>query len=228
MKIINTNNYINTNIQTQTNKSIRLNHQIKFSSQPIKPIKSKFLESFKKFMSPYSKFVDKIKTKIAHGLAKILETKAAENIIRKTRNNNMVAHLSALTGVVLSGFYIKKTLENDKFDIDKKMTLAINQGIVCVFSTVAAYTLDKITNKKTEKFIDKYWATHLHESQEKLYVYKNGINAAKKIMVFGLVYRFIAPVLATPIANHLGNKMQDKREAELAKKNKINSSNSPV
>lgn len=222
MRILNTyNNYNNSQISVKRN--INLSSQLTFEAQS--PAQSKIFEPVKKIMSPYSKFMDKVKTKLAHGLAKILETKTVENIMRKTRNKNMVAHLSALTGVVLSGFYMKKTLENDKLDIDKKMTLAINQGVVCVLSTIAAYTLDGLTNKKVNKFTDKYWAAHLHEPQETLYIYKNGINAAKKIMIFGLIYRFIAPVFATPIANKLGNKLETNRKDKLALAEKNNLTN---
>lgn len=213
MRILNTyNNYNNSEISVR--RHISSSSHPTFQAQPSN--QSKIFEPVKKIMSPYSKLMDKMKTQIARGLAKILETKTVENIIRKTRKANMVAHLSALTGVVLSGFYMKKTLENDKLDVDKKMTLAINQGVVCVLSTIAAYTVDGLTNKKINKFTDKYWAAHINEPMEKLYHYKNGIDAAKKIMIFGLIYRFIAPVFATPIANHLGNKLETNRKAKLA------------
>jgi len=35
------------------------------------------------------------------------------------------------------------------------------------------------------------------------------------LMIFGTMFRFIAPVLVTPLANHLGNKLQEKKEAEM-------------
>lgn len=44
----------------------------------------------------------------------------------------------------------------------------------------------------------------------------NGMGLLKKMVVFGLVYRFLVPVLVTPIANRLGDKMVQKRKAKEA------------
>ena len=43
---------------------------------------------------------------------------------------------------------------------------------------------------------------------------KNGYRIAKSLMVFQLLYRFVSPVIATPIANHISNKVREKKEGD--------------
>lgn len=40
-----------------------------------------------------------------------------------------------------------------------------------------------------------------------------GLKIAKSLMVFGLIYRFVSPVIATPIANHVSAKIEKKKKA---------------
>jgi len=184
-----------------------------------KRVKSKFFEPITK---PYMSAMDKIETHMANGIVKILGTKTAERIITKTKETALVQHLTALTGVILSGFYIQKTLENDKLDKQRRKVLAINQAIVSALSTVGAYTVNKWLEPKITKFSDKFVEVNAKESPAMLAKYKNGIKAASSIMIFGTIYRFISPVFATPIANRIGNHLQEKKEAEkLAKKAKM-------
>lgn len=187
---------------------------------------SKFFYSVKKFFSPVKKLKNKLETKLAFAIAKVLENKHLANFIKKTRGkvlwSNMTSHFLALTSIVLSGFYVKKTLENDKLDPQKRNTLAINQAIVCILSIISAYIIDGRTNKMVNNFIDKYMAVNAKipykNLAKDLYKYKDGITAAKKIMIFGVISRFISPVFATPLANYIGNKLQEKKEVGLANK----------
>lgn len=218
MKILQTSyNFNNLPVKTNTYYS-----NINFNGTPVgvTPAKSKFFEPVKKFFKPmmdaYNKSMDKFAMKLAKTFGKLLELKPVEKIVERTKNWDLVSHLSVFTSVVLSGFYIQKTLENKKLDEHRKMTLAINQGIVCLFSGALAYTFDKISNKKTGEFIEKF--KNINAGDANLSKYVDGINAAKKIMIFGFIYRFISPVIATPIANSIGNKLQEKNEAELAAK----------
>lgn len=153
-------------------------------------------------------------------MVSILKTKTLENIVERTKNSkNLVQHLTALTATVLSGFYIKQTLENEKLDKDKRTTLAVNQAATTVASTALSYTACKALEKKIAQFTHKFLMLNHEESHEKLEIYDKGIKSAASIMIFMTIYRFIAPVLVTPIANHIGNKLQEKKEAEMKGKN---------
>lgn len=181
--------------------------------------KSKFFAPVKKFFKPmtdsWHKGMDKVTTSIAKGTAKILEIKPVEKLIDKTKNNDyLVSHLTVLTSLVLSGFYMKKTMENKDLEEAKKKTLAINQGAVLVLSTALSYTFDRYAKKHITQFSDNFVLANAGEDAKMIDKYKVGIKAAASMMIFGIMYRFIAPVAVTPVANHIGNKIQDKKDKE--------------
>lgn len=184
--------------------------------------------SFGGNLSPKSKiFVhldnakDRLTDLIAVPISKFLKLKPVETIIDKTKNSkNLVQHITALTSVVLSGFYMEQTLKNDKLDPQKRKTLAINQGAVTVLSTIMSYTVCKALDKTIKSFSNKFIMLNSQtidiETLEKKY--KKGIKNAASIMIFMTIYRFVAPVLVTPVANYIGNKLQEKKEMEIASK----------
>lgn len=166
---------------------------------------------------PLKKIYNSLVKSLTKPIAAILKSKRLEDLVEKTKNSkNLVSHITALTATVLSGFYIKQTLENEKLDKDKRTTLAVNQAATTVASTALSYTVCKALEKKIAQFTHKFLMLNHEESYEKLEIYDKGIKSAASIMIFMTIYRFIAPVLVTPIANHIGNKIQEKKEAELA------------
>lgn len=153
--------------------------------------------------------------RIARGLGKLVERKETEKLIAFTERNkfiskNLFSHLIVLGSVLLSGFYVLKTLKNENLDEKKKKTLAINQAATFVVSTVGAYKIDDLVSeriKKVEKNFKLYNKVSKTVSKAQIDNWVKGIDSAKKIIIFSTMYRFIAPVLVTPIANYLGNKI---------------------
>lgn len=283
---------------------------VSFSGKPdvVKPnlIRTAILDPLENFFAtvgvkfiqtkPMQKLVEKIEEKQAHknalnaqidvvnkGIAAFnenLSDKSKKLKLVKKYNDNLYSHLIVIGSTVLSGFYVLKTLENKKMDEDKRRTLAINQGLVYVVSTVMAYTFDhwinkkvsgplkeysKYNNQENEKNLkalyeqlkenlpeDKYRTlvdesklvldnnaiTELEgaikqslsiekqkllsktqsaiRSQEYLAGLDSGAKKAKSIMAVDMVYRFIAPVLVTPFANIIGNRLQGKKDPDFA------------
>lgn len=212
---------IKPNFNSYQNCNGKLKSNVNFTSVATAAedvVESKFFSAWKKHVStPLKGVYDKFTEKLARGFGKILDTDAAVKIIEKTNKypklkDGLVSHLCVLGSVVLSGFYIKRTLSNDKLDPQKKKTLAINQAVVWGLSTVMGYTFDKAIDKKFNKLIDKFKIINAGEKDLEKYV--TGINIAKKVMIFDVVYRYIAPVLVTPIANKIGNRLQEKSDAK--------------
>lgn len=195
----------------KTQKGFNNNYygDISFTSGPIKP-ESKFFAHIKKY---YRDFMDPIENKIAKGFANLIQTEAAKKIITETakRNNfgdKLFAHLIVLGSTLMSGFYVAQTLTNDKLDEKKRKTLAINQTAVFLLSTILAYTFDGLMTDKTNAIKDKFKA--INKDVPNLDKQLRGIDAAKKIMIFTTMYRFVAPVLVTPLANYIGNRINEK------------------
>ena len=168
-----------------------------------------------KLFKPFSDFYEHSTEKIARGMAKLLETKPVEKLVVKAKKSKrLVAHLAAFTSLVLSGFYVKQTLQNEDLEKSKRNTLAINQAATSILSTILAYAADTSIHSKVNEVINKYLAVNVKTASPKmLNKFKAGFNAAKTIVIFGTIHRFIAPVFVTPIANHIGNKVNAKKHS---------------
>ncbi len=109
---------------------------------------------FGPFLKIYDKFTDGI---AKHFTSKIVNSKPIIGLASKFKNSdNLFQHCLTVGSVITSGLYMEKTLTNDKLDKDRKKTLAVNQGLTFLVSTVGAYSLDKYVkgwwSKLTEKF----------------------------------------------------------------------------
>ena len=69
--------------------------------------------------------------------------------------------------------------------------------------------LQKIFNKQSMSNGLKY----VSNNDVKLSTLMNGFKTAKSLMVFAMIYRFIAPVIATPIANSISAKIENHKKA---------------
>lgn len=172
---------------------------------------------------PKFQILDKFEERIARGLGKIADTKAYERLVRSTckhnslideTNGKLFAHLTVFGSTLLSIFYVGKTLTNKNLDESKRKTLAINQGLVWCASTALAYTLDIAVKKKFKTISDKFKLVNAKEKD--LGKLANGLKIAKGIITVDLVYRFIAPVVVTPLANSIGNKLHNNKVARHA------------
>lgn len=182
--------------------------------------KSKYLAPLKKAFAPVSRKIAKVELAVTGGIAKItsklLKTQAVKKLVYKTEKTNVVNHLQAAIGVIISGLYIYKTMTNDKLESDKRMTLSINQGIVSVVATTMGYTVDGLLANQVGKFSRKFAAVNHDLNPDKLKILRGGIKAAASMMIFGTMYRYVAPVLVTPIANSIGNGVHEANKAKKA------------
>lgn len=216
----------NSNYTVRNNYNFNTNYSINFAAEPIKP-KSKFFEAVTK---PFKSFYNDLTNGIGDVIAKLIHTKPVEKLVEMTKKSKFfskyqVPNTTALTSIVLSGFYMQQTLRNKKLDEKRRKTLAINQGSTCVLSTVLAYTFNKLADKKVNEFTNKFLAVNFKKeagNAEVLKRFGDGIGAAASIVIFMTVYRFLAPVLITPIANKIGDKLDEKKQAELAASNAVN------
>lgn len=211
MRISNASYNLNTNINTnKSNFSMCAPQNASFkAAQP----KSKL---FNFITVPFKKYEDKLTTKIAKLIVPLFRFKSVKQFVEATKSSKrLIPILSTITSTVLTGFYIQQTLKNKNLDSNKRNTLAINQALTALVATTCGWIVDDKTNKFIEKhFADKYSAVNVRNTQAKKLFH--GINQAKSMIVFGLIYRYFGPVIVTPIANHIGNKLNEKKEAKEA------------
>ncbi len=137
--------------------------------------------------------------------------------------------LTSLGSFITSGVYVQQTLSKKELDPERRKTLAINQGLCFVVPTIAAYSVDKIIRDWTKA--KEYRFSGLQERKIEMTRFKGDIQKAKEmeanlgnklkgirvlasLSVFTLIYRFATPVLITPLANWISNKINEHRKAE--------------
>lgn len=165
-----------------------------------------------------NKVYNAIESTAIGGCKRLVNNKSVEKLITSTSKykkftDNLTSHLIVLGSTLLSGFYVLKTLKNKDLDEDKRKTLAINQGLVYGASTIMAYTFDGWARKKFNKIFDKFEKYNAGEDVAKMAKWKSGFGLARTIIIVDTVYRFIAPVIVTPLANYIGNKLQENKKS---------------
>src|SRR5574344_3058432 len=159
---------------------------------------------------------DKATSKLAQGITDGIFSggKFTKFIENNKQNKTLMTHLTVLGATIISTFYIQKTLKNKKLEKDKRTTLAVNQSMVWALSTVMTYTLDNLINKKIDKLTDHFKELNKSIPAGKVGKYVDGIRTFKSMFVAGMIYRYISPVLVTPLANAVGERIQQNKAKE--------------
>lgn len=277
---LNANRFQSYNNQSNPYSQNNYKQKVAFSGKPTDTIGREMEKAARgsKLFAPFNKAYNNATDWLAKNLfAKIVNNKTVQKTADKIKDSNyLLNHFLAVGSLITSGLYVKKTLDNKQLDKDRRNTLAINQLLTFVVSTVGAYSLDKSLNKWWNNVTAKYVGIQLDDTEfakeykkavddvktanisikeankglskdakrpleltprvseflkkHKLYNAEKhellskkvtGMGLLKTMIVFGMVYRFLVPVLVTPIANKLGDKMVQKRkEKEAAQINK--------
>ena len=144
--------------------------------------------------SGYDKFTDKI----AIGIGKIIDTKPLQNFSQKFSGTNIATHIFSATGILLSSFLALSIARNKKIEEERKKPLILNTGISCAIATTGGYTIDKLLDKPLDKFCKNFKQANI--SNPKLHKYMDGIKIAKSALIFGMLYRFVVPVISMFLA----------------------------
>lgn len=120
---------------------------------------------------------------------------------------------------------VKPTASKDKADIIKEMFLSLKDKSKVIKATFDRTSmniaignlagLEKKANSASElaKFAGEELAEMTKLKGGRLTNMMNGFRIAKALMVFALVYRFVSPVFATPLANKISEKVENYKKA---------------
>ncbi|MBQ4123702.1 hypothetical protein IJD44_08310 [bacterium] len=158
---------------------------------------------------------------VVNGLSNFYSKVASKNgfqkLINKFSNSNKTfTHLMVAESILLSGFYMINTLRNKKIDKEQKPQMLINDTLTLGVSAAGAYLLDDKVSKAVSKITDNFMSADKHKEFyskiENVEAFKSGMSKLKTIVVFGLIYRYLGPVLITPLANKLSSKFFNKEK----------------
>lgn len=167
---------------------------------------------------------------------KVMNSEKIQNVSEKLSKipGEMTEHMATLGSILTSATYMYKTLNNKDLDSDKRKTLAVNQGLCCIIPTIGAYTVSKLLSKFRKNAEYKYCGLKEQQialgqiSKEEAKELKKtfgdklkGFNALTQLITFTLIYRYVTPVVITPIANWIGRKLNgdDKKEQQKVAEN---------
>lgn len=167
---------------------------------------------------------NKVEKPLEKFLVKASNTKIFSKVCKLVgKSKSPISMLLFLDSIILSGFYMINTATNKKIEKKQKAPLIINQGLVLAVSSIASFTLDGVLSDKIGKFKEAYKTLSIEKladkskkSLDKIEGVAKGIDIFKTLIVFGMIYRFGAPVILTPIANKISGKVQHSHEEKRA------------
>lgn len=152
-------------------------------------------------------------------LAPVMNSNFVGNFAEKTKNiDNMACHMTTAGSVVTTATYAGaslKTLRNDEEQKKRAKTLVLNQVMVTTLSTLGAYTINDKLGNMSKKLGYKF--REANQGNPKLPTYMKGFDIAKGLLIFSVMYRYVAPVVVTPLASKIGNYIFGKDEKKAAK-----------
>lgn len=154
---------LNTSKFTYNNNQYRNNNKQNPSFSGAVPVKSAFLK-------PFDTAMDKVTTTIAkHYTGLAFSNPVANWLAKREKLDKIVGHMQTAGSFIISGMYMLQTLRNDNLDEKRKKTLAVNQGLTLLFSTLGAYFLDnKLANFWNKNVSMKYIAKNTGKTVEQL------------------------------------------------------------
>ena len=156
-----------------------------------------------KISKSYDSFIENVIAKKV--IAPIMNSKKVNQLADKLGNKKDITdHMATIGSFVTTTTYAGTTLKNKNLERKPARTLALNQILVTALSTIGAYTINGGLEKFTKNMSYKFRDTNKNLPDKLLEKRIKGFGVAQKLLTFSLMYRYVAPVLVTPIASKIG------------------------
>lgn len=219
----------NSEVQIEENTNVKESAAVSFKGKSQNNASASSSVSFKgKEPSKFTKWLGK------NYAFKMLNSEKLQKFVENFDKNikmSMTEAMTILGSFFMSASYVFGTLTNKNFDKDRKTTLATNQTLGFVVPTfLGTYVSSKINphvKKMTYKFVgEQNQRIRLMEQKGKLTKeaaekaisnigkVTKGIPVLASLTVFTFIYRFFTPVAITPVANVLGEKINNRKKSK--------------
>ncbi len=140
----------------------------------------------------------------------IVRTKLIQNFSKKISepkiNDKLNTYIPLFESLLITSLYINNTKKSKKIPNENKKFLIIND----IFTGSLGALLSISVSKSCKKFIDNVIIDiNKSEIKDKLKI-NNGIKIAMPLMISSLIFRYLLPVISTPISSIIKNKMEKK------------------
>jgi hypothetical protein len=205
--------YNNSDKSNKTKQTEKIN-QTKKSSHQIKQEQSTsvyntynktFSNDFNQPKQKTTSFKGLLTDQTAKNVSKILNNETYQNIVKKfsSKDKDIARNMSIATDLLLTASFIHRTNKNDKIEKERKKPLIYNNLISTGITLLAGYSIDKLIQKNTQNFIDKF--SQINKNDPKLNKYIEGINILRPTLIFAALYYAILPIFSTYIADKADN-----------------------
>lgn len=144
-------------------------------------------------------------------LAPVMNSKMMSKFADWSANiDNMPSHMATAGSIVTTYFYAsrtKKTLNKDEEQKKRAKTLMLNQWMVTGVSTALGYGVNGALGKMSKNLGYKF--REVNQGNPKLTSRMKGFDIAKQLLIFTVMYRYVAPVLVTPVASKISKVYQN-------------------
>ena len=147
--------------------------------------------------------------KLAKGVGKIIDKKWLQDLSVKYKDTNFPMHIMALTDTLTTATFISRIKTSKNIKEERKNPLIYNSIISTGLSIISGYSIDKLLDKPAERFIEKF--KEANKNSPKLDKYIEGIKIAKPILILGVVYYTLIPIISTFLADRI---KPNKKEAQ--------------
>jgi len=166
-----------------------------------------------KIKGVYDSFVEKVIAKKI--IAPIMNSRTIDKLADKTAKvENMTDHMATAGSIVTTATYAGTTLKNKNLEKKPARTLALNQVLVMILSTIGAYTINNGIANFTKKMSYKFSDVNQKLPNELLTKRVQGFKVAQKLLTFTLMYRYISPVIVTPVASKISKALTNNNNVE--------------
>ena len=147
--------------------------------------------------------------KTAENIGRTLDKKWMIKFADKFKDSNFPMHITAITDTIATIAFMHQANKSNKIEDERKKALIYNAGISSTLSIAGGYTIDKLLDKPTEKFIEKY--KQINASDKNLAKQLQGIKIAKPFLILGTIYYILIPFISTFLAEKADKKNNTER-----------------
>lgn len=140
--------------------------------------------------------------KLSSIIGKTIDTKFVQDFSKNNAESNFPMHINAAKDILTTGVFALGLNKSKKVDEERKKPLIFNSLIGTGLSVAAGYLLDSALNKPAEKFIRKLKEANLNDPNLKKYI--DGFWIAKPVLILGITYYAIIPMISTFLGERIG------------------------
>ena len=124
----------------------------------------------------------------------IIDSKIIQRLANKFHDTKFEQYIITMTDILATGAFVGQTASSNKINDDEKKLLIYNSIISTGLSLAGMYFIDRLTEKPTHNFVENF--KKANANSPKLDKYLEGIRIVKPLMILGVLYYIVIPLVS--------------------------------